>query len=169
VAGGDVVTFASELCEAMAKVADLVTHDLRMGRMSRDAAAGVLLEEDAGDAESVIAVAQAMVPLILALEEAEEVAKDNAGKARAALCAALEATTGRVRAGIHTATTSAGRASVAITDDTAIPAEYMRQPPPQPDKAAILAALKAGEDVPGVLLRNGPPVLRITTAKEAAS
>jgi hypothetical protein len=158
------MSFADELRDAMTLVAGIVTADTHhMPQPMRDAAAEVMLEAD------LILACQLMVPLIIGLEEVEEVAAAYGKQARAALCAALEATSGRVRVGIHTATTSAGRASVAITDDTAIPAEYMRQPPPQPDKAAILAALKAGEDVPGVLLRNGPPVLRITTAKEAAS
>lgn len=151
------MTFAAELRDAMTLAASIVSGDHRMGRAARDAAADVMLEDD------LILTATAMVPLILALEEQEAVAKDNAAKARAALCAALEATTGRVKAGIHTATTSAGKASVTVTDDAAIPPSFMRQPPPQPDKAAILAAIKAGATVPGVVLRNGAPSLRITT------
>ena len=43
--------------------------------------------------------------------------------------------------------------AVVVDAEDLIPAEYMRTkpaPPPEPDKAAIAAALKAGEVVPGV-------------------
>lgn len=49
-------------------------------------------------------------------------------------------------------------ASVDIFEPGLIPAEFMRQPEPPPaapDKAAIKAALQAGQDVPGGLLANG--------------
>lgn len=42
--------------------------------------------------------------------------------------------------------------SVDVFDESMIPIEFVRQPeppPPAPDKRAILAALKAGQDVPG--------------------
>lgn len=49
-------------------------------------------------------------------------------------------------------------ASVEIFSEEQIPAAYMRQPEPpapKPDKKAILAALKAGADVPGAKIHNG--------------
>lgn len=49
-------------------------------------------------------------------------------------------------------------ASVEIFSEEQIPAEYMRKPkPPEPapDKKLILAALKAGTDVPGAKIHNG--------------
>lgn len=48
--------------------------------------------------------------------------------------------------------------SVDIFEPGLIPAQFMRQPEPPPaapDKAAIKAALQAGEDVPGALLAQG--------------
>ena len=48
-------------------------------------------------------------------------------------------------------------ASVVITDETQIPAKYMRQPPvpaPVADKREILDALKFGEKVPGCTLEH---------------
>lgn len=45
--------------------------------------------------------------------------------------------------------------AVVIDGEDLLPARFMRQaapPPPAPDKAAIAAALKAGEDVPGAHL-----------------
>jgi hypothetical protein len=49
-------------------------------------------------------------------------------------------------------------ASVDIFEPGVIPAEFMRQPeppPPAPDKAAIKAAIQAGQEVPGALLATG--------------
>lgn len=51
-----------------------------------------------------------------------------------------------------------------ITDESAIPADFMTTPPPpapKPDKNAIKAALKAGQTVPGCELSNGPPSVSI--------
>lgn len=48
--------------------------------------------------------------------------------------------------------------AVEIYEPGLVPAEYMRQkppPPPEPDKAAIKDALKAGQDVPGAKLTQG--------------
>jgi len=68
----------------------------------------------------------------------------------------------------HTYTISAARDGVRITDIDAIPAELMRQPPPAPDKAAILKLLSAGAPVPGCTLSNGgAPSLRINARKSA--
>lgn len=49
-------------------------------------------------------------------------------------------------------------AAVDIFEPSLIPEKFMRQPEPPPaapDKAAIKAALQAGQDVPGALLANG--------------
>tara|TARA_R110000868_G_scaffold250896_2_gene507639 strand:+ start:168 stop:677 length:510 start_codon:yes stop_codon:yes gene_type:complete len=51
--------------------------------------------------------------------------------------------------------------SVVIIDPSAIPAAYMRQPPPAPDKSLIKAALKDGA-VPGAQLSNGGKTLAIS-------
>jgi anion-transporting ArsA/GET3 family ATPase len=64
----------------------------------------------------------------------------------------------RVEAYDATITLAQKPAAVIITDRAAIPAAYLRLPPlvePQPDKAAILAALKQGAEVPGAVLSNG--------------
>lgn len=50
---------------------------------------------------------------------------------------------------------------VEITDQAAIPAVFMVQPPPSPDKKGIAAALKAGEPVPGATLSNSPLALQV--------
>lgn len=56
---------------------------------------------------------------------------------------------------------SAGRASVRVTDETKLASRFMKQPPAAPDKTAIGAALKAGEDVPGAEFSNGTETLTV--------
>ena len=51
--------------------------------------------------------------------------------------------------------------SVEITDQTALPAIFLKQPPPTVDKKAISAALKSGEAIPGAVLSNQPPALSV--------
>jgi hypothetical protein len=102
---------------------------------------------------------------------------NEAEKAMAARRKAMENRAARIREYLLTCMTLAGvqkiecphftikiannSASVVIDDERQIPAEFMRQPdtpPPQPDKAAISAALKSGSDVPGARLVRGKRV-----------
>ncbi len=53
-------------------------------------------------------------------------------------------------------------ASVVITDEAAIPAKYMRQPPipaPAPDKKELKAGLEFGENIPGCHLEQKKSLL----------
>lgn len=61
-----------------------------------------------------------------------------------------------------TATISAPRPGVMIVDADALPGQFVRLKR-EPDKAAIGAALKAGETVAGAELANGMPSLQIRT------
>jgi hypothetical protein len=149
------MTYANELRDGLTLAASIVQGDPRLGRRARDAAADVMLEED------ILATMQAAVTLIVELEDQAQAAEAAAKRARLALRDALEGTSGSVRAGIHTASVRAGSASVIVTDERAIPQEYMRQPPPAPDKAAIARAMKGGAQIPGAVLRNAEPSLTI--------
>lgn len=58
-----------------------------------------------------------------------------------------------------TLTIQTGQAAVIFTDEQAIPPQFLRHPPPVPDKKAINAALEAGVAIPGALLSNPLPHL----------
>lgn len=55
----------------------------------------------------------------------------------------------------------ASPSSVEVTDQAALPAIFLKQPPPTVDKKAIHAALKSGEAIPGAVLSNQPPSLSV--------
>ena len=51
--------------------------------------------------------------------------------------------------------------SLAIADETAIPAAYWLPQPPKLDRQSLLAAIKQGQEIPGALLSNAQPVLSV--------
>lgn len=61
-----------------------------------------------------------------------------------------------------TVTIGKPRISLLVTDEAAIPGEYIKIKR-EPDKALILDALKAGTEVPGATLSNGLPSLTVRT------
>ena len=63
---------------------------------------------------------------------------------------------------LFTITCAKGRESVVVDDESKLPDELMRvKTEISPDKAAIAAKLKAGEDVPGARLERGQSSIRI--------
>lgn len=62
---------------------------------------------------------------------------------------------------VATLSVRAGTPKVEIIDPALIPAEFMVQPPPAPDKNAIKAELKDGRAVAGAVLSNAAPVLSV--------
>jgi hypothetical protein len=64
--------------------------------------------------------------------------------------------TAKIERSDYTASIGSGIPSVVINDDAIIPRRFL-----SPDKDAIRAALKQGENVPGATLNNAPTVLRI--------
>ena len=67
----------------------------------------------------------------------------------------------RVLAPDFTASLTRGRPRVLILDPKAVPAEFLRQREPEPDKTAIGDKLKAGEQVAGCELSNAGLVLNV--------
>jgi hypothetical protein len=91
----------------------------------------------------------------------EQAERDDAAIARIEhLIQTLLQTSGRDRAstGLFTIALYRKPAAAVIDDADKVPSTYMRvppPPPPSPDKKAILAALKAGQHVPGAHLEEG--------------
>lgn len=82
----------------------------------------------------------------------------------AALQMALEVTgQQRIEAAEATIYLQANPVSVIVTDPARIPAEFMRQRDPEPDKKAIKTALIGGEHIPGCELSNRIMSVRIKT------
>lgn len=61
-----------------------------------------------------------------------------------------------------TASIAAGRPSVVIVDEAALPDQFIRTRR-EPDKTALLQAMKAGEAVTGATLSNSLPSLQVRT------
>jgi hypothetical protein len=66
----------------------------------------------------------------------------------------------RIMAEDFTATLSAGRTAVLVTDPDALPDDMFRITR-SPNLTAIGDALKAGAEVPGAVLNNSPPTLTV--------
>ena len=148
---------AARYCQALADaVRPLVTAD--PVRAARDTAASVGYAASIAD---LVAAARAAAETLRHLDDAA----DEIQRARESLAAKLRAvmdesglTSVRVPGGIWYLRDPAPR--VIVTDESALPAEYLEQPPPRPNLTAIRAALRAGTDVPGAVLSNsGEPAL----------
>jgi Siphovirus Gp157 len=61
-----------------------------------------------------------------------------------------------------TASIRMGQPAVVITDESALPAAFVRTKT-EPEKTLIAAALKAGQDVPGAALTNQTPSIQVRT------
>lgn len=101
-------------------------------------------------ATDIVETMQHMVGLILAAERLNEMALEAAKVMRAALAEQMDATGATtIQTEGQTAYVSRKAAWVSIDQPILVPAEYMHEPPPAPDKRAIKAAIEAGDDVPG--------------------
>lgn len=78
--------------------------------------------------------------------------------------AILLAEVGTVRRPTGTLTVSLVKPKPIVTDESAVPTKFWKQPEPVLDKAAINAAAKAGESIPGVSMTNGGSRLTIRRA-----
>jgi hypothetical protein len=127
-------------------------------KAARDAAASVAYA--AGIADLVAAARAAAETLRHLQDAAAEI--EHAGKALATTLRDVMADTGltsiRVPGGTWYLRDPAPR--VIVTDESALPPEYLITPPPRPDLAAIRSSIRAGRDVPGAVLSNGDePIL----------
>lgn len=107
--------------------------------------------------------------VILAAEEIEVAAKAMAKTARDVLATVMEST-GATRIDCPYHVVSIADAPRRVILDGPVPDEWMRTPPPEPDKTAIGKALRAGHVVPNATLSNGAPcTLRISAKREIAA
>lgn len=128
----------------------------------READTALRRPEDLNDALA------AMAAFVLAAEVLEEAVGAAGRTARDALAMTMWETgaTG-FRTEHHTVSVSEGRRGVIVSG--AVPARFMRQPPPTEDKHALHKALMAGEVVPNATLDNGgKPILTIQPIKKGA-
>ena len=104
----------------------------------------------------VLAVMRACPDLILAMEALQDASKSGDVAIRQALAVAMaeSGATTVLSAGHATSLRDCARV-VRVTDESLIPAEFMRQPAPAPDKMAIARELKAGRLIAGAELSNG--------------
>jgi hypothetical protein len=99
--------------------------------------------------------------VVLAAEAIAAAAKQAEAVARTALASCM-AETGcpAIALASHVVHLSTKPDRVDIEDESAIPAEMMRQPPPAPDKVSIGKILRAGASVPGArLIGNQEPIV----------
>jgi hypothetical protein len=124
-------------------------------------AASAALTPDA----DLLEILRAAGGIVLAAEAIVAAGKQVEATARTALASTLMDTGAcSIRGSTHTFSASAGRQSVNITRAADVPAEFLRQPPPAPDKVRILPLLKAGQIIPGCELSNGSQPILIVKA-----
>ena len=56
-----------------------------------------------------------------------------------------------------------GGPKISVVSETEIPGDYWKAQAPKLDRLALMAALKAGETVPGAVLSNGSPFISVRT------
>jgi hypothetical protein len=146
------MTTIAAYCHALEKAArPLIAAD--PAKSVREAAASIAYEAGIAD---LVGAARAAGETLRHLDDA----MDDIHRAREELAAALlgvMAETGLTSVRIPWGTWYLRDAPprVIVTDESALPPEFLAQPPPRPDLAALRAALRAGRDVPGAILGNG--------------
>ncbi len=138
-------------------------------------------EIELGDLDAAEDVESAARALIRAIQQADDMAgmakkradelttrvkrfQDRSARYRGLLLSTFDAMGWKKREWPEaTVTLRAGNPGVVVTDEAAIPEEYVRVTR-SPDKPAIGADLKAGVVIPGAALANGMPSLQIRGA-----
>ena len=113
-----------------------------------------------------VAMQQSTVSVIMACDALQLAAKNAEAQCRVALATAMALGSTTIRTEHFSVSLRAAAQRVLITDEAAIPARYMVQPPPKPDMVAISALLRGGKVIPGVSLTNGgADIVSIRTRK----
>lgn len=118
------------------------------------------------DATELVAGMEATVAVVLAAEAVAKAAGVVKDAARDALMRCIEDTGAPgVMTHTHTAGVQDSKRAVVITDEAVLPPQYWSKP--TPDKEAISKALHAKQVVPGAVLANTKPHLKIMPRKKA--
>ena len=113
-----------------------------------------------------VAMQQSTVNVIMACDALQLAAKNAEAQCRVALAEAMALGSTTVRTEHFSVSLRAAAQRVLITDEAAIPARYMVQPPPKPDMVAISALLRSGRTLAGAELTNGgADIVSIRTRK----
>ncbi len=101
-------------------------------------------------ATDLVETMQAALSYIVAAEHLQEMAAEAVKSARAVLAQTMMDTgCPQVQSANQLCYLSRKPSFLSVSDETMIPRQYYVQPPPSLDRKAIMAALKAGELVPG--------------------
>lgn len=88
--------------------------------------------------------------------------KAGVEKAREAVLAAMtKAGLQQVKTPFATFTRKAVPPKPIVTDESLLPGKFWKLPPPTIDKTAVNDAVKAGEDIPGVIMSNGSETIQV--------
>lgn len=150
-------TLRAQLADVFAGDEDLAA-DTIQGETNLHEAIGQAIELLAGDSAAIVGIDD----LIEKLKKRRDRFALRIDNTRTALAVALEQA-GRKSFEHPVATISlkAVGASVTVTDEAAIPSRFFNPQPPKLDKAALKAALKDKQDIPGATLGNGGSTIQV--------
>lgn len=154
-----------------AKVATEALHDVAIDAYAPCRAAGLQLHAAYKDARAELDLVRTMgrtIELLLAMERLHDETDAAIRKLRTVLTQQMSDTgASTIQTAHHTAYLARKPAWVSISDEGAIPPDYVVQKP-SIDKAAIKSALAAGVDVPGcTLIQPNEQSLNLRARKDA--
>lgn len=154
---------ADQARDAMRKVIDAV-----YGPAHTAGGAYVKAYLSATAATDLVEAMQHTVLLVTAAEHLKDMATEAEKSIRSILAETMNDTgCTQIDAGSIKAHLSRKPTFVSIDQEEMLPAEFMHQPPPSPDKKKIKSAIEAGDDVPGcTLARPNEMQLNIRAKKE---
>lgn len=149
---------ARDLVAELASDDDTLNHDMVEGETGLMEAIDIALDEIDGT-DVVIDGCAAKIKQLKAREDA---AKRRQERVRGLVEQAMLLTGfDTIKRPCATLSVASRQPKAIVTDESAIPTKFYKQPDPVIDKTAINEAVKGGEDVPGVSMTNGGTSLTI--------
>lgn len=151
-------TLRAQLADILTGDDDDVIADMIEGETNLHEAIGQAIELLAADSAAVVGIED----LIEKLKKRRDRFALRVDNTRTALSVALEQAGRKVfEHPVATLSLKAVGASVAVTDEAAIPSEFWKPQAPKLDKAALKAALKDKREIPGATLGNGGSTIQV--------